>query len=230
MVVPRTRWHQSTAASASRTASPRRCIAPAGTSGSTVGVGGDAVTSRSRAAAMSSRLQPPASRFGAAVDDWNMADAAVTVRPWLPSSWSAAGRRPSRRAAHGSPSTRNGPTLPRARNITCQLHLEAVGAHELGGEVDGGRLEQHVLGPDVQRGIGRGQLDRELGQRPVAVVAAKRAEHLPQRRQVGGVHDLELVSGIFSSPSAPSPILTPWPSVKAMTRAGFVGVDDLRRL
>ena len=83
--------------------------------------------------------------------------------------------------------------MPRARNITCQLaDLEPAGAGQLGREVDGGRLEHDVLRPDVQGGVRGGELHAELGQRPVAVVAPGRAEHLPQRREVGRVLDLEL--------------------------------------
>jgi hypothetical protein len=40
------------------------------------------------------------------------------------------------------------------------------------GQVDGGGLEDDVLGPDVQRGVGRGELGLQLGKDPVPVVAA----------------------------------------------------------
>ena len=81
--------------------------------------------------------------------------------------------------------------LPASEEHHVPAHLlEPVGAGKARGEVDRRGLEQDVLRSDVQRGIGRSQLDRELGKAPVAIVATGGAEHLPERRQVGrvGVH------------------------------------------
>ena len=55
----------------------------------------------------------------------------------------------------GSASARNGPTLPRARNMTCdETACTSVGARCLGHDVEGGCLEQDELRTEVQRGIG----------------------------------------------------------------------------
>ena len=47
-------------------------------------------------------------------------------------------------------------TLPR-------LHLQHLGADELGGHVDGSGLEDDMLRADVQRGVGRGLLPMGVG-------------------------------------------------------------------
>ena len=106
----------------------------------------------------------------------------------------------ARSASVRLPDDPEGPTFPREEHDVPGLHLEHLGADELGGHVDGGGLEDDVLRSDGQRGVGRGQLDRELGQHPMAVVAARGAERLPQRRQVGRVDDLELGLGHLLEP------------------------------
>ena len=88
-----------------------------------------------------------------------------------------------------------GPTLPRARNITCQLWTcsRRVPASSAARSMRR-RLEHDVLGPDVQRGVGRRELHPELGQHPMAVGPPCGPEDLPQRRQVRRVLDHEAAS------------------------------------
>src|SRR5215469_2426824 len=108
------------------------------------------------------------------------------------------------------------------------LHLQQVGAGEPGGQVDRGGLEHDVLRPDVQRRVGRGELDGKLGQDPVAVAATGGAERLPQRRQAGRVDDLQLVLVHFLQALRRGADPDPLALGERDDAAPVVGVDDLR--
>ena len=94
--------------------------------------------------------------------------------------------------------------------------------------VDRGGLQDDVLWTDVQRGVGRRELDRELGERPVAVVAAGRAEDLPEGWEVGRVDDLELVLGHLLESLGQLADLRALPLGERDDPSVIVGVDDLR--
>ena len=66
-----------------------------------------------------------------------------------------------------------------------RFRLQLVGARELGGEIDRGRLVDDELRTDVQCGVGRRELGLELAEPPVTVVALAPTEDLPDRRQIG---------------------------------------------
>ena len=148
----------------------------------------------------------------------------------LPSSWSSVRTAtvPSVPAS-GCASTRNGPTLPRARNITCDdvpwsRSVPAAPA----ATSNGGGLEDDELRADVQRGVGRGHLGRELRQHPVPVGPAGAAERLPQRRQVGGVDDLERDVLHLLQPLGRNADADALPLGQRQHPARVVGVDDRR--
>ena len=74
-------------------------------------------------------------------------------------------------------------------------YLEAISADEVAGESHGRCLEHNVLWPEVQGRVGRGELNGELGQHPVAVRSAGGTEDLPKGWQVRRIDDVDGVLG-----------------------------------
>ena len=87
----------------------------------------------------------------------------------------------------------------------------------------GRRLEDDELRPDVQGGVGD-EFDGKLGKRPMSIVAAACAEHLPQRREIGRV-ETRSIGFPSSRPSGRRRCRRPCLR-SGDDPAGVVGIDD----